>query len=149
MVVKLVVNGLNTCKDGRNWSCFAHSCHMSHKVFLLLTHFTPMFHLYTSWKSNKTSGFLTFSGGIQMEHGGLGKMVLLFHVTLQFVKNVFSFQSIFWTRLFVAFWTVSQLDRIKNIIVISVSPSFSWRSFPNFFRNSLHVLKNQILFTNS
>ena len=28
----------------------------------------PVFHFYTPWKRQKTSGFLTFSGGIEMEH---------------------------------------------------------------------------------
>ena len=28
----------------------------------------PMFHFYTPWKRQKTKGFLTFSGGIEMEH---------------------------------------------------------------------------------
>ena len=32
-----------------------------------LTDFKPMFHFFTSWKHQKTRGFLTFSGGIQME----------------------------------------------------------------------------------
>ena len=32
-----------------------------------LTHITPMSHFYTPWKRQKTSGFLTFSGGIEME----------------------------------------------------------------------------------
>ena len=33
-----------------------------------LTHFSPMFHFYTPWIHQKTKGFLTFSGGIEMEH---------------------------------------------------------------------------------
>ena len=32
-----------------------------------LTHFNPMFYFYTHRKRQKTFGFLTFSGGIQME----------------------------------------------------------------------------------
>ena len=27
-----------------------------------------MFHFYTPWKRQKTSGILTFSGGIELEH---------------------------------------------------------------------------------
>ena len=27
-----------------------------------------MFHFYSPWKRQKTKGFLTFSGGIEMEH---------------------------------------------------------------------------------
>ena len=38
------------------------------KVLLLLTHFQPMFHFFTSWKHQKTSGFLTFSGGFEIQH---------------------------------------------------------------------------------
>ena len=34
----------------------------------LLTYFKSMLHLSTPWKSQKISGFLTFSGGIEMEH---------------------------------------------------------------------------------
>ena len=33
-----------------------------------LTHFQTMFHFYTPWKHQKTSGFLTFSGSIEVEH---------------------------------------------------------------------------------
>ena len=36
-------------------------------LFSLSNHFKPMFHFYTPWK-HKTSGFLMFSGGIEMEH---------------------------------------------------------------------------------
>ena len=35
---------------------------------LLLTCFMAISHLYTSWKRQKTSGFLTFSGGVEMEY---------------------------------------------------------------------------------
>ena len=34
----------------------------------LTTHFSPMFHFYTPWKRQKTKGFLTFLGGIEIEH---------------------------------------------------------------------------------
>ena len=30
--------------------------------------FSSMFHFYTPWKRQSTSGFLTFSGGIEMKH---------------------------------------------------------------------------------
>ena len=33
-----------------------------------LSHFSPMLHFYTPWKCQKTFEFLTFSGGIEMEH---------------------------------------------------------------------------------
>ena len=32
------------------------------------TYLRPMFHLYAPWKPQKTTGFLTFPGGIEMEH---------------------------------------------------------------------------------
>ena len=32
------------------------------------TYFSPMFHFYTPWKRQKTFGFLTFSGSIEMSH---------------------------------------------------------------------------------
>ena len=35
---------------------------------MILTHFSPMLHLYTPWKCQKSIGFLTFSGGIEMWH---------------------------------------------------------------------------------
>ena len=38
------------------------------RTFNTLPHFMPMFHFYTPWKRQKTKGFLTFSGGIEMEH---------------------------------------------------------------------------------
>lgn len=34
----------------------------------VLTKFTPMFHFYTPTKRQKTSVFLTSSGGIEMKH---------------------------------------------------------------------------------
>ena len=34
---------------------------------ITLTHFSPMFHFYNLWKRQKIFGFLTFSGGIEME----------------------------------------------------------------------------------
>ena len=36
--------------------------------FTALTHFSPMFHFYKSWKRQKNEGFLTFSGDPEMEH---------------------------------------------------------------------------------
>ena len=38
------------------------------RVCSFLTHFSPVSHFYTSWKRQKTKGFLTFSGGIEMWH---------------------------------------------------------------------------------
>ena len=32
------------------------------------TQISPMFHFYTPWKRKKTKSFLTFLGGIEMEH---------------------------------------------------------------------------------
>ena len=40
----------------------------SFSFFLLLTHFSPVFHFYTPWKRQKTKGFLTFSNVIKMVH---------------------------------------------------------------------------------
>ena len=37
-------------------------------TFAFLTHFSPVSHFYTPWKRQKTFGFLTFSGGIEMWH---------------------------------------------------------------------------------
>ena len=37
---------------------------MFEKVFQV----QPMFHFYILWKHQKTSGFLMFSGGIEVEH---------------------------------------------------------------------------------
>ena len=36
--------------------------------FNILTHFKPMLHFYTPWKRQKTRGFLTLSGGMEIEH---------------------------------------------------------------------------------
>ena len=35
---------------------------------IYLTHFSPVLHFYTPWKRQKTFGFLTSSGGIEMWH---------------------------------------------------------------------------------
>ena len=42
-------------------------CNRFHGSFQL-THFWPMFPFYTSWKLQKTKGFLVFSGGIKRRH---------------------------------------------------------------------------------
>ena len=39
-----------------------------HQLEIVLTHFKSMFNFYTSWKRQEAKGFLTFSGGIKMEH---------------------------------------------------------------------------------
>ena len=36
--------------------------------FSQLTHFQPVFHLYTPSKHQETGGFLMFSGGIEVKH---------------------------------------------------------------------------------
>ena len=44
--------------------------------FLCLTYFNTKFHFNIPWKRQKAKGFLTFSGGIEMEHwanNGLNK----------------------------------------------------------------------------
>ena len=37
-------------------------------LLLTLTDFNPIVHFYTPWKCQKTFGFLTISGGIEMKH---------------------------------------------------------------------------------
>ena len=37
-------------------------------IWQRLTQFSPVSHFYTPWKRQKTKGFLTFSGGIEMWH---------------------------------------------------------------------------------
>ena len=41
-----------------------------HELLIIRTlpYFSLMFHFYTSWKRQKSKGFLTFSGGIEMDH---------------------------------------------------------------------------------
>ena len=38
-------------------------------IYILLTDFSPMFHFSIPLKRQKASGFLKFSGGIEMERG--------------------------------------------------------------------------------
>ena len=38
------------------------------KKLSVLTHFIPMFYLYARWKRQKTKGFVTLSGGAEIEH---------------------------------------------------------------------------------
>ena len=40
------------------------------QMSLLLILFSPMFHFYTPQKRQKTIGFLTFSGDIEIKHWG-------------------------------------------------------------------------------
>ena len=40
-------------------------------TFSMLTLFSPIFNFYNPWKHQKTFGFLTFSGGIEMVYWGL------------------------------------------------------------------------------
>ena len=44
------------------------SANIVNQVKAYLTHFSPMFHFHTSWKRQKSFNFLTFSGGVEMEH---------------------------------------------------------------------------------
>ena len=39
------------------------------QLSLRLTHFSPVSHFYTPWKPQRTYGFLTFSGGVEIWHG--------------------------------------------------------------------------------
>ena len=41
---------------------------ISLRLFIALTHFSPVSHFYTPWKRQKTYGFLMFSGGIEIWH---------------------------------------------------------------------------------
>ena len=36
-------------------------------ILVSLSHYMPLFSFYTSWKHQKTKGFLMFSGGIERE----------------------------------------------------------------------------------
>ena len=51
------------------------------------------FHFYISWKRQKTKGFLTFSGGIEVEHWAKGfqskgkKLKDSFSVDSEFISN--------------------------------------------------------------
>ena len=61
---------------------------------LFLTHLMPMFRFFTPWKCHKTRGFLTFSGGIEMEHWPeIGWWLIYLLGKEQFI---FSWESIFW-----------------------------------------------------
>ena len=58
-------------------------------VQVFLTHFLPMYPIYTPWKHQKTKGFLVFWGDIKWEHwpemGTTGKAyagLLLWNVKL-------------------------------------------------------------------
>ena len=42
--------------------------HYFHSTSYKVTHCSPVSHFYTLWKRQKTFGFLTFSGGIEMWH---------------------------------------------------------------------------------
>ena len=60
----------------------SHFCFITHDIFQIytrssffhylhtfsLTHFSPVSHLYIPWKRQKSKGFLTFSGSIEMWH---------------------------------------------------------------------------------
>ena len=51
------------------WICFFKKCCSENPdLCSSLTHSNPVFYLYTPWKRQKTKGFLTFSGGLEMEH---------------------------------------------------------------------------------
>ena len=40
----------------------------TYEVQIYLTHFSPVSHFYALRKRQKTKGFLTFSGGIEVRH---------------------------------------------------------------------------------
>ena len=52
-----------------------------------LTHFSPVSHFYTPWKRQKTKGFLTFSGGIEMWHWTKVKNIQVFATEMFKVDN--------------------------------------------------------------
>ena len=60
-----------------------------------LTHFRPMFHFYTPWKYQKTSGGLTFLGCIEMDWNGLNHTWFSTKNKWNLVKQVIVFVSFF------------------------------------------------------
>ena len=60
---------INQLKYNRRFTGMAiNSANIVNQVKAYLTHFGPMFHFHTSWKRQKSFNFLTFSGGVEMEH---------------------------------------------------------------------------------
>ena len=47
---------------------FQHCKFIIYPEVILLTQLQPMFHFYTPRKHQKTSGFLMFSGGTEVQH---------------------------------------------------------------------------------
>ena len=49
------------------WICFFKKCCSENPdLYSSLTHSNPVFYFYTPWKRQKTKGFLTFSGGLEI-----------------------------------------------------------------------------------
>ena len=80
----------NSSQDTRN---FKLSSQLLFSDRWSLTHFSPVSHFYTPWKRQKTFGFLTFSGGIEMWHWTkIGQLCKIhrntgFNLTLQCRRN--------------------------------------------------------------
>ena len=77
-----IENYLHLAILGKKWKideklviCFTIRIHVFMIIHRLsLTHFSSMFHFYTPWSCQKIFGFLTYSGGIEMEHWAFVKM---------------------------------------------------------------------------
>ena len=66
--IVMSADGLSTLR--KLFVCFV-SCFLVQKRRFkgdCLTHFTPIFDVYTPWRRQKTRGFLTFSGVVEMEN---------------------------------------------------------------------------------
>ena len=52
-----------------------------------LTRFSSVFHFYTPWKRYKTLSFLTFSGGVEMEHCALQWNIIVLVLVAMIVSS--------------------------------------------------------------
>ena len=85
-----------------------------------LTLFSPMFHVYTSWKRPKTFGFLTFSGGIVIEHWAKAGWVYLKPTYEIAFLNIFNF--------FIVIKALTEVIAISFRFKIHQTLKFFWTS---------------------
>ena len=93
---------------------------------VLLTHFSPVSHFYAPWKRQKTKGFLTFSGGIEMWHWTTLSSSLFF--CIQLFLAFFIVQA-FWSPHFLG----SRFFRDQVLEVAIFLPSFNNTQIVNYF----------------
>ena len=94
------------------------TCQLDLVVKNSINPFYPIFYFYTPWKYQKTFRFLTFSGGIEIEHWPIiGK----YYIYSGRNKTGDHFSRKFWSKIFglTAKWVIYASESVSLVILIS------------------------------